>query len=144
MPVANRLNYVDTFTWWRHAASRAAGAGARELSGLQVPTAQVLPTAQRASREGWARTEVERILAGLRTLPPPLTDNTFMAAFQNLRTDMAAQHAAREARELAQFADREAREERRDAEQTFEGRFGSAKLEEVLPSPRETAVPIRT
>jgi hypothetical protein len=55
-----------------------------------------------------------------------------MAAFQNLRTDMAAQHAAREARELAQFTDREAREEHRDAEQTFEGRFGSAKLEEVL------------
>jgi hypothetical protein len=55
-----------------------------------------------------------------------------MAAFHHLRTDLAAQHAAREARELAQFADREAREERRDAEQTFEGRFGSAKLEEVL------------
>jgi hypothetical protein len=55
-----------------------------------------------------------------------------MAAFHHLRTDLAAQHAAREARELAQFADREAREDRQDAEQTFEGRFGSAKLEEVL------------
>ena len=55
-----------------------------------------------------------------------------MAAFHHLRTDLAAQHAAREARELAQFADREVREDCRDTEQTFEGRFGLAKLEEVL------------
>ena len=55
-----------------------------------------------------------------------------MVAFHHLRADLAAQHAAREAREIAQFADREVREDRRDAEQTFEGRFGSAKLEEVL------------
>jgi hypothetical protein len=76
--------------------------------------------------------EVDRILTGLRAAPPPLTDTTFAEAFQNLRADLALQHAAREARELAQFADREAREDRRDAEQTFEGRFGAAKLEEVL------------
>ena len=132
VPAAEQPIYVDVFTWWRHAASRAAGAGTRERSGLQVSTAQVLTTALRATREGWARTEVERILTGLRTLPPPLSDTTFMAAFYHLRTDLAAQHAAREARELAQFADREAREDRREAEQTFEGRFGSAKLEEVL------------
>jgi hypothetical protein len=132
VPAAEQPNYIDAFTWWRHAASRAAGAGTRERSGLQVSTAQVLPTALRATREGWARIEVERILAGLRTLPPPLTDTTFVTAFDHLRADLAAQHAAREARELAQFADRETREDRRDAEQTFEGRFGSAKLEEVL------------
>ena len=132
VPAAEQPIYVDVFTWWRHAASRAAGAGTRERSGLQVSTAQVLTTALRATREGWARTEVERILTGLRTLPPPLSDTTFMAAFYHLRTDLAAQHAAREARELAQFADREAREDHREAEQTFEGRFGSAKLEEVL------------
>ena len=132
VPAAERPNYIDTFTWWRHTASRAAGAGACERSGLQVPTAQALPTALRATREGWARTEVERILSGLRTLPPPLTDTTFTEAFQHLRADLALQHAAREARELAQFADREAREDRRDAEQTFERRFGAAKLEEVL------------
>jgi hypothetical protein len=51
---------------------------------------------------------------------------------QLLRTDLAAHHAVREARELAQHADREAREDRRDAAQTFEGRFGTAKLEELL------------
>jgi hypothetical protein len=61
-----------------------------------------------------------------------LSDTTFTTAFHHLRADLAAQHAAREAREIAQFADREVREDRRDAEQTFEGRFGSAKLEEVL------------
>jgi hypothetical protein len=132
VPAADRPLYADAFTWWRHAASRAAGAGARERSGLQVSTAQAIPTALRAARDGWARTEVERILTGLRTSPPPLTDTTFMAAFHHLRADMAAHHAAREERELAQFADREAREDRRDAEQTFEKRFGSAKLEEVL------------
>ena len=93
---------------------------------------KALTTALRASREGWARTEVERILLGLRIAPPPLTDATFMAALYHLRTDFATQHTAREARELAQFADRKAREDRREAEQTFEGRFGSAKLEEVL------------
>ena len=52
---------------------------------------------------------------------------------QLLQTDLAAHHAASEAREwLAQHADREAQEDRRDMPQTFEGRFGTAKLEEVL------------
>ena len=42
-----------------------AGTGAHKRSGLQVPTAQVLPTVLRATCEGWARMEVERILTGL-------------------------------------------------------------------------------
>lgn len=74
-----------------------------------------------ALQASWAHMEAERIMTGLRTLPPPLSDTTFIAAFHNLRTDLAAQHAAREARELAQFADWEVREDHRDAEQTFEG-----------------------
>ena len=45
---------------------------------------------------------------------------------------MAAQHNAREVQEQVQHADREAREDRRDAQQTFEGIFGVLKLEEVL------------
>ena len=49
-----------------------------------------------------------------------------------LHTDLAMHHAASEARELAQHADREAHEDHRDAPQTFEGQFGTAKLEEVL------------
>lgn len=107
VPAAEQPNYIDAFTWWWHAALRVAGARACKRSVLQVITAQVLPMALRASREGWAHMEAERIMTGLRTLPPPLTDTTFIAAFHYLCTDLAAQHAAREARELAQFADRE-------------------------------------
>jgi hypothetical protein len=49
-----------------------------------------------------------------------------------LRTDITIQKNAREVREQAQHADCEAREDRRDAQQTFKGRFGVPKLEEVL------------
>ena len=45
---------------------------------------------------------------------------------------MANQHAAREARELAQHANCEAREDRRDAQQTFKDCFGVSKTEEVM------------
>ena len=45
---------------------------------------------------------------------------------------MAAQHATREAQELAQHANWEAREDHCDATQTFECHFGMAKLEEML------------
>ena len=45
---------------------------------------------------------------------------------------MASQHATREAQELAQHADREAREDHWDVQQTFEGRFGVPKTEEVM------------
>ena len=65
MLVAEQPNYIDAFAWWRHAASRTAGAGAHERSGLQVPTAQVLPMALRATHEGWAHMEAEQILTGL-------------------------------------------------------------------------------
>ena len=46
--------------------------------------------------------------------------------------DLATHHAASKARELAQHVDWEAWEDRCDAPQTFEGRFGTAKLKEVL------------
>ena len=63
---------------------------------------------------------------------PPLSNSSFKNALNQLHVDMANQHATREARELAQHADREAREDRRDAQQTFEDRFGIAKTEEVM------------
>ena len=124
--------YIDVVNWWRHAATRAAPAGARARSGLQVSTAQALPPALRANRDGWAQEQVERLFEPLRAVAPPLSSVAFEAGMQLLRTDLATHHAASEARELAQHADREAREDRRDAPQTFEGRFGTAKLEEVL------------
>ena len=49
-----------------------------------------------------------------------------------LQADMAAQHNAREMRELAQYADHEAQEDCWDAKQTFKGRFSTPKLKEVL------------
>jgi hypothetical protein len=124
--------YRDVFDWWRHAATRAAAAGARPRSGLQVDTAQALPPAIRGDRDGWAQEQVEALFRPLRAVTPPLSSAAFETGMHLLRTDLAAHHAVREARELAQHADREAREDRRDAPQTFEGRFGTAKLEEVL------------
>ena len=84
------------------------------------------------TRDGWAQEQVERLLAPLRAGAPPLSNAAFEAGMHLLRTDLAMHHAASEARELAQHADRETREDRRDAPQTFEGWFGTAKLEEVL------------
>lgn len=55
IPAAEVPLYQDVFTWWRHAATRAAAAGARARSGLQVPTAQALPPAVRGDPDGWAQ-----------------------------------------------------------------------------------------
>jgi hypothetical protein len=124
--------YTDVYTWWRHAATRAASAGTRARSGLQVSTTQLLSPELRGTRDGWAQEQAERILAPLRAVAHPLSSIAFQASMDQLRSDLAAQHAIREARELAQHADQEAREDHRDATQTFEGRFGTAKLEEIL------------
>ena len=113
--------YRDVFDWWRHAATRAAAAGARPRSGLQVDTAQALPPAIRGDRDGWAQEQVEALFRPLRAVTPPLSSAAFETGMHLLRTDLAAHHAVREARELAQHADREAREDHRDAPQTFEG-----------------------
>lgn len=130
--LADRPALNDAFTWWRHAASRSAGAPARVRSGLQVATSQALTPAIRARREAWAQAEVEQTLAPLRAQPPPLSNATFEAAITQLRTDITMQHNAREVREQAQHANHEAREDHRDAQQTFEGWYRVPKLEEVL------------
>ena len=49
-----------------------------------------------------------------------------------LCTDMANQHAAREAQELAQHADCEAREDCWDAQHTFENRFSVPKTKALM------------
>ena len=72
------------------------------------------------------------MLLPLRQPSPPLSNSSFENALTQLRVDMANQHAAREARELAQHADWEAREDRRNAQQTFEDRFSVAKTKEVM------------
>jgi hypothetical protein len=125
--------YVNVFTWWRHAAMRAAAAGARARSGLQVATAQALPPALHGDCDGWAQEQVENdILWPLQAVPPPLLRMAFEAGMQLLRTNLATHHAVREARELTQPADHEAGKDCCDTPQTFEGQFGMAKLEEVL------------
>ena len=63
---------------------------------------------------------------------PPLSNSSFENALNQLRVDMANQHTAREAWELAQHADQEAREDRRDAQQTFEDQFGATKTKEMM------------
>ena len=72
------------------------------------------------------------MLQPLRQASPPLSNSSFENAFAQLCADMANQHAAREACELAQHTDWEAREDRQDAQQTFEDRFGVSKTEEVM------------
>ena len=123
---------MDVYTWWRHAATCAASAGTQPCSGLQVTTAQLLSPELQGTHDGWALKQVERMFAPLRAEVHPLSSVAFQTGMAQLRSDLAAQHATGEARELAQHADNEAREDHRDAMQTFEGRFGLPKLEEIL------------
>ena len=124
--------FANVFVWWRHAATRAALAGTRARSGLQTPTTQLVPPELQGARDRWAQEQAEKIFCPLRATILPLSSAAFHTGMEQLRSDLAAQHATRETCELAQHADQEAREDRRDATQTFEGRFGEAKLEEML------------
>ena len=58
-----------------------------------------------------------------------MSNSLFETAFAQLRTDMVAQHATREAQELAQHTNCEVREDCQDAQHTFEGCFGMPKME---------------
>ena len=124
--------YINVKNWWRHATTCAVMAGARACSGLQVATTEALPPALHASHDGWAQEQVEHILKPLQAGVPSLSSGAFKAGMQLLWMDLAAQHTAREARELAQHVDQEAWEDRCNAPQIFEGRFGTTKLKEVL------------
>ena len=72
------------------------------------------------------------MLEPLQQASPPLSNSSFKTTFTQLHTDMASQHTAREAQELAQHADCEAREDCWDAQQTFKGHFGVPKTKEVM------------
>lgn len=111
---------------------RATSASARACLGLQVSTVQALPLALCRDHDGWAHDQVQHILQPLWMAAPPLLSTSFEVGMQLLCTDLTTQHAASEARELAQHANQKACEDHRDAPQTFEGQFGIAKLEEVL------------
>ena len=107
-----RHPYIDVETWWKHAAMCTAPAGARGRSGLQVSTAQALPLALHANHDGWAQEQVKHLFKPLWAMAPPLSSAAFEAGMQLLWMDLATHHAASEARELAQHADREAWEDR--------------------------------
>ena len=57
------------------------------------------------------------MLQSLHQPSPPLSNSSFKNAINQLRVDMANQHTAREAQELAQHADQEAREDHAVADQ---------------------------
>ena len=99
--------YTDVFAWWKHAATRSAPGG-RARSGLQLATTQLLSPELRGTRDGWAQEQVSRIFEPLHRAVLPLSSVAFQAGMDQLRSDLAAQHAIREARELVQHADREA------------------------------------
>ena len=124
--------YVDIFTWWRHAATCTASAGAQTRLGLQASTTQLLPPELWGACDGWVQEQTEKLFGPLHATTLPLSSAAFQTGMEQLRSDLAAQQTIREARELAQHADREAREDHCDATQTFEGQFGTAKLEEML------------
>ena len=113
--------FANVFIWWRHAATRTASAGTQARSGLQTLTAQLLPPELRGGHDGWAQEQAEKIFGPLHAMTLPLSSTAFQAVMEQLRTDLATQHATRETCELAHHADQEAREDRRDATQTFEG-----------------------
>ena len=100
--------------------------------GHQVFTTQALSLALYGNHDGWAQEQVACILQPLQVAVPPLSSVAFEASMHLLCTDLATQHAASEARELAQHANQEACEDCCDAPQTLEGQFGTAKLKEVL------------
>ena len=129
---AKAQSYSDVFAWWRHATMHAASAGAHAHSGLQVSTTQLLPPELHGGDNGWAQEQAKKIFAPLHAMTLLLSSVAFQTGMDQLRSDLAAQHATREAQELAQHANWEAREDHHDAMQTFKGWFGMAKLEEKL------------
>ena len=124
--------YTDVYTWWQHAATWAALAGTRARSGLQVSTTQLLLPELHGTHDGWVQEQAEHILVPLQAVAHLLSSVAFQVGMDQLRSDLAAQHATREAQELTQHANHEAQEDHCNAMQTFEGRFGMVKLEEIL------------
>ena len=57
--------YANVFTWWRHAATCAASAGAQVHSGLQTSTTQLLPPELQGACDGWAQEQAEKIFGPL-------------------------------------------------------------------------------
>ena len=86
--------FADVFIWWRHAATRAASAGTWARSGLQASTTtQLLPLELRGAHDGWAQEQAEKIFGPLCAMTLPLSSVAFQTGMEQLRSDLAAQHA---------------------------------------------------
>ena len=88
--------YAEVFAWWRHAATRSAPGGRARL-GLQLATTQLLSPELRGTRDGWAQEQVGGIFEPLHHAVLPLSSVAFQAGMDQLQSDLAAQHAVREA-----------------------------------------------
>ena len=79
--------------------------------GLQVSAMQLLSPKLHGTCDGWAQEQAKHILEPLQAVAHALLSVAFQAGMEQLQSDLAAQHATWEARELVQHADHEARED---------------------------------
>ena len=89
--------YANVFAWWRYAATHAALAGAQAHSGLQVSTTQLLPPELHGAHDGWAQEQAKKIFTPLHAMTLPLSSTMFQTGMDQLRSDLATQHATQEA-----------------------------------------------
>ena len=107
LSLAEAQPYSD-YIWWRHATMCTVSAGTQACLGLQVSTTQLLSPKLHGAHDGWAQEQAEWILAPLLAMAHPLSSAAFQTGMDQLRTDLAAQQAIREAQELAHHTDHEA------------------------------------
>ena len=119
-----------------------ASASAQAHSGLKASTTQLLPPKLYGACDNWAQEQAEKIFTPLHAMMLPLSSTAFQTGMEQLRSDLAAQHATREVQELAQHADQEAREDCcNDATQTFQrlvwdGKVGGDAMPTQCDEPR--------
>ena len=84
--------YADVFTWWRHAATCTASAGARACSGLQASMTQLFPPELLGARDGWALEQAKKLFGPLHAMTLPLSSAAFQTGMEQLRSNLAAHH----------------------------------------------------
>ena len=85
--------YANIFTWWRHATMHVASASAQAHSGLKASTTQLLPPKLYGACDNWAQEQAEKIFTPLHAMMLPLSSTAFQMGMEQLRSDLAAQHA---------------------------------------------------
>ena len=64
---------------------------------LQVSTTQLLLSELRGARDGWVQEQAKKIFDPLHAMTLPLSSTAFQTGMDQLRSDLAAQHATQEA-----------------------------------------------